>query len=76
MRAGDAAADFLERAIETGSARSGSDWMRAFSTAVEKAQLLDGGVTGRVEVSSAEEREQRVRELRDEVAARRAAKAG
>ena len=49
---------------------------RAFALMVDKTQLLEGGVTGRVEVSTAEEREQRVRELRDEVAARRAKRAG
>jgi hypothetical protein len=72
-RSGEVAADFLERAAAETSARNGSDWMRAFHAAVEKAQLLDGGVTGRVEVSTPEERERRVAELRKELAARRKA---
>ena len=41
---------------------------------VDKTQLLEGGATGRVEVSTAEERERRVAELRDELAARRASR--
>ena len=46
----------------------------AFAVVVEKAQLLDGAATERVEISESERRE-RVLALRDEVAARRAAKA-
>ena len=69
---GDAAAELLARMRKARKPREAADWSRAFAIAVDKAQLLGGGATGRVEVSTAEEREQRVRELRDELAARRA----
>jgi hypothetical protein len=47
----------------------------AFGVVVEKAQLLDGAATERVEISEADRRE-RVAALRDEVAARRSARDG
>ncbi len=72
LGSGEAAAELLTRIRKTTKPREAADWSRAFAICVDKAQLLDGGATGRVEVSSAEEREQRVRELRDELAARRA----
>ena len=44
------------------------DYMASFAVAVDKAQLLDGGATGRLEVSESELRAE-VRRLRDELAA-------
>ncbi len=73
-RSGDAAAELIERVRQTPKAREAADWARAFAIAVDKAQLLDGGATGRVEVSSAEDRERRVAQLRDDLAARRASR--
>jgi len=76
-RTGEAAADFLERSIaaaEAGDTRDVRDLVNAFGVAVDKAQLLDGEATERVEVS-ADERRERVAKLRDELAARREGKA-
>lgn len=70
LRSGEAAAEFLERAVGTPKAREGSDWMRAYALAVDKAQLLDGGATGRVELTESEVRAG-VQKIRDELAARR-----
>jgi hypothetical protein len=72
LLAGEAAQELVEKMRASSKPREAADWSRAFAISVDKAQLLDGGVTGRVEVSSAEERERRVGELRDELAARRA----
>ncbi len=74
LAAGEAAEELIGKVRESPDARKAADWARAFAIATDKAQLLDGGATGRVEVSSAEERERRVAELRDELAARRASR--
>jgi len=74
LRSGEAAAELIEKMRQAPKPREAADWARAFAIAVDKAQLLDGGATGRVEVSSVEERERRVAELRDELAARRASR--
>jgi hypothetical protein len=73
-RAGEGAATFLDDAIAEKSARNRRDLMAAFKMAAEGAQLLSGGATERVELTE-EQRRERVRELRDELAARREAKA-
>jgi len=73
-RAGEAAAGFLERAIGAEGTRDVRNLMGGFAVAVDKAQLLDGEATERVEVS-ADERRQRVAKLRDDLAARRQGKA-
>ena len=74
LRSGEAAAEFLERAVGTAKAREGSDWMRAYALAVDKAQLLDGAATGRIELSESEVRAG-VQKIRDELKARRERKA-
>jgi transposase-like protein len=63
LESGEAASELIERIRGTSKAREAADWSRAFAIAVDKAQLLDGGATGRVEVSSHEERVRRVAEL-------------
>lgn len=73
-RAGEAAAGFLERAVEAKGTRDVRNLMGGFAVAVDKAQLLDGEATERVEVSE-DERRQRVAKLRDDLAARRQGKA-
>ena len=75
LLAGEEAEAIVRRMLTTTGAQQKAYLARAFALVVDKTQLLEGGATGRVEVSSAEEREQRVRELRDEIAARREAKA-
>ena len=74
LRSGEAAAEFIERAVRTEKAREGSDWMRAYALAVDKAQLLDGAATGRIELSESEVRAG-VQKIRDELKARRERKA-
>lgn len=74
MRAGDAAALFVEDAIASAKPRDRRDLMASVKMAAESAQLLSGGATERVELSEPERR-QRVRELRDELALKRQAKA-
>ncbi len=56
---------------QAGKPREAADWSRAFAIAVDKAQLLDGGSTSRVEVTEAEVRAG-VQRIRDDLAARRA----
>ena len=70
LRSGEAAGEFLERAVGTSKAREGSDWMRAYALAVDKAQLLDEAATGRIELSESEVRAG-VQKIRDELKARR-----
>lgn len=70
MRAGEVAADLLERAAASGKHREVRDFMASFAVAIDKAQLLDGEPTARV--ASADERRKQVQHLRDELAARRA----
>ena len=48
--------------------------MRAYALAVDKAQLLDGAATGRIELSESEVRAG-VQKIRDELKARRERKA-
>lgn len=74
LLAGQEAEAIVRQMLATPNARQKAELARAFAVMVDKTQLLEGGVTGRVEVSSAEEREQRVRELRDELAAKRASR--
>ena len=76
LLAGAESEAIVRQMLETPSAQAKAYLARAFALMVDKTQLLEGGATGRVEVSTAEEREQRVHELRDEVAARRAKRAG
>lgn len=71
VRAGEVAANLLERADGSERSRDASDFMRGFAVAVDKAQLLDGAPTERV--ASQVERVEKVKQMRDELAARRAA---
>jgi len=71
---GRVASELLERMRDATKAADVRSLATAFAVVVEKAQLLDGAATERVEISEADRRE-RVAALRDEVAARRAAKA-
>jgi transposase-like protein len=72
---GAVAADLLERIREATKAADVRSLASGFGVLVEKAQLLDGAVTERVEISDGERRE-RVAAMRDEIAARRSAKSG
>ncbi len=74
VRAGEAAGEFLERAVGAERPRDARDAMAAFSMAVDKAQLLDGAATERLEVSEDEQRAW-VRRMRDELAERRRSRA-
>ena len=74
LLAGQEAEEIVRQMLDTSNARQKADLARAFALMVDRTRLLDGGATGRVEVSSAEERERRVAELRDELAARRASR--
>jgi hypothetical protein len=70
VRLGEIAAEFLERAIKASKSRDSINYMGSASRAIDRAQLLDGGATGRLEVSEPEARAE-VRRMRDELAARR-----
>ena len=72
---GAAAADLLERIGATKKPTDVRALATAFSDLVEKGQLLDGSPSSRVEVSG-EDRLERVKRLRDDLAMRRAAKSG
>jgi hypothetical protein len=72
---GAVASELLERMRDATKAADVRSLATAFGVVVEKAQLLDGAATERVEISEADRRE-RVAALRDEVAARRSARDG
>ena len=72
---GAAAADLLARIRKAKRATDVRALADAYKNLVVQGQLLDGAVTERVEVSE-NERIDRVRAMRDEVAARRAARTG
>ena len=74
-KTGAAADDLLERIRTTRNPSHVRALAQAFAVTVEKGQLLDGSPSERVEVSESE-RIDRVRAMRDEVAARRAARTG
>ena len=74
LLAGAESEAIVRQMLETRGAQQKAYLARAFALMVDKTQLLEGGATGRVEVSTAEERERRVAELRDELAARRASR--
>lgn len=73
---GDAAAQLLTKALAADDGRAAQAFMTAAAIGVDKAQLLSGGVTTRHEVLDAEKRRERVRQLTDELDARRRAKDG
>jgi len=66
---GAVASELLDRIREATKAADVRSLATAFGVVVEKAQLLDGAATERVEISESERRE-RVLALRDELAAR------
>jgi hypothetical protein len=72
---GEAAQEFLNLARRSTRAQTQRTHMASFAVAVEKAQLLDGAATERVEQVSADEGRARVKELRDELEQRRQEKA-
>ncbi len=72
---GAVAAELPERIRTATKASDVRALATGYSVLVEKGQLLDGAVTDRVEISEGERRE-RVKAMRDELAARRDAKAG
>jgi len=73
---GAVAAQMLERIKVSKRSSDARALAQAFSVLIDRAQLLDGGVTSRVEVSDPEDLAARVRGLRDDLAARRKGKAG
>lgn len=68
---GQAAQELVEKARKSEDLRAAKDAMLAAAIAVDKAQLLSGGVTSRHEQLDAEKRRERVAGLVDELAARR-----
>lgn len=73
--ASSAAVTLIAQAIDA-KPREAADLMRAGEAAVRTAQLLDGGATSRVDLSTdAEEARAQIRRIRDELAERRDAKA-
>jgi hypothetical protein len=73
-RAGDAAAEFLERALRVKGARDSRNFVEAFAKAIDKAELLSGRATSRSEVASVDAARERIRAVRDELAERRTAR--
>lgn len=73
LQLGEAAQEFLDRSRKSTGAQVARTHMGSCVAAIEKAQLLDGSATERVEVSGEQARE-RVKELRDELEQRRQAK--
>jgi len=71
---GAAAAEVLERLRHSTHALEAHRLAMTYAALVEKAQLLAGSATARLEVSE-DERRSRVKEMRDELAARRESKA-
>jgi hypothetical protein len=74
-RFGEVAATMLDKATG-GDSADAKNFMTAAAIAVDKAQLLSGGVTSRHEQLDAERRRERVEQLQDELAERRATKDG
>lgn len=70
---GLAASEVLGRLRRSRSALEAQRFANTLGTLIEKVELLEGRATERVEVSESDMRDE-VRHLRDEVAARRAAK--
>jgi transposase-like protein len=66
--AGEAAENFVQRAVGSNRSRDVRNLMGAAEAAIRVAQLLDGGATGRLELSE-EEAIAELRRLRDEVTA-------
>lgn len=73
---GTVLAEILEKCREATSGRDAHGYAMAYGTLIDKAQLLTGGPTSRHEHLDAQRRRDRVAELRDEVAERRALKDG
>jgi hypothetical protein len=73
-RLGEVAAELLERTAAAKKTRDVRNLTAAMRDLVANAELLDGRATSRVEFGDAESRRKRVRELRDELEARRQAK--
>jgi hypothetical protein len=71
---GDACEEFLRRALAETDSRRAQKWMTALAIGFDKAQLGSGGVTSRHEQMAADRARERIGELADELAARRAAK--
>lgn len=68
---GAVAAAILDRIKVSKRSSDARALAQAFSVLIDRAQLLDGGVTSRVELSDPEDLAARVRGLRDDLAARR-----
>jgi len=73
---GTVAAQMLERIKVSKRSSDARALAQAFSVLIDRAQLLDGGATSRVEVADPEDLAARVRGLRDDLATRRLGKAG
>lgn len=73
---GAVAAAILDRIKVSRRSSDARALAQAFSVLIDRAQLLDGGATSRVEVSDPEDLAARVRGLRDDLAARREKAAG
>ncbi len=73
---GAVAAAILDRIKVSRRSSDARALSQAFSVLIDRAQLLDGGATSRVEVSDPEDLAARVRGLRDDLAARREKAAG
>ncbi|HKN57148.1 MAG TPA: hypothetical protein VJX66_31980 [Amycolatopsis sp.] len=75
-KVGESAEALLERLVGEADAADVKHLSVAFGVLVDKAQLLSGAATSRHEVLDAQRRRNRVEEMADELAARRAAKDG
>lgn len=73
---GSVAAEVLDRIRASKKANDARALAQTYGVLVDRAQLLDGGVTGRLEVSGPEDLREKVQSLRDDLAARRLGKAG
>ncbi len=73
---GAVAAAILDRIKVSRRSSDARALAQAFSVLIDRAQLLDGGATSRVEVADPEDLAARVRGLRDDLATRRLGKAG
>lgn len=71
---GEAAAEVLARLRVARKSLDAQRFAAAFASLIEKAELLSGGATSRLEIPEDDLRE-RVQGLRDDIAARREAKA-
>jgi transcriptional regulator with XRE-family HTH domain len=75
-RFGEVAAQLLDRVVDDSDASDAKNLMTAAAIAVDKAQLLSGGVTSRSEQVGLERQRERVLAMRDELADRRELKDG